>query len=205
MIKGFYFITGALLSRAGNYSDVKHALQAGVSVIQYRNKTGGTKELYEEARAIKKICAKAVFLVNDRLDIALAVDADGVHIGEEDIPYQVARRLLGKKKIIGLTAHTLEQARRAQELGADYLGVSPIFATKTKNDAGSPTGVALIRKIKREIKIPLIAIGGINLKNAREVIAAGADGLCAISAVVTKADVKKEIRKFQQLFSGRGG
>ena len=202
-MKGFYFITDARLSRAGNLSDVKNALKAKVEVVQYRNKYASTKEMYEEALQLRKICKNVTFLVDDRLDIALAVDADGVHLGKDDLPYLVARNLFGKKKIIGLTIHSLEEAREAQELDADYISVSPIFKTATKKDAGIPVGVHLIKRIKRQIKIPVIAIGGINLSNAEEIIRAGADGLCAISAVVTKSDVKQEVEKFQKLFKRR--
>ncbi len=201
-ISGFYFITDSNLSRAGNLSDVKSALEAGVKIMQYRNKSASTKAMWKEALKLRRICKKAVFLINDRLDIALAVNADGVHIGRDDMPYPLARKLLGKNKIIGLTVHSLKEARLAQKLGADYLGVSPVFATSTKKDAGRPKGVELIKKIKKEVKIPIIAIGGINLRNSPSVIRAGADGLCAISAVVTKPDVKKEIEKFQELFDG---
>lgn len=200
MLKGYYFITDAGLSRAGNLSDVKNALAAGVKAVQYRNKDGSTRQAYEEARKLRSLCKRALFLVNDRLDIALAVGADGVHLGNDDLPYAVARRMLGKNKIIGLTVHNLKEARQAQRLGADYVGIAPVFATKTKKDAGRPAGVRLIKQIRRQVPIPIIAIGGINLSNAAEVIAAGADGLCAISAVVTKPDVKKEISKFQALF-----
>jgi len=197
---GYYFITGSSLSRAGNYSDCKNALSAGVRVVQYRNKDCGTKEMYEEAFELRALCKNVTFLINDRLDIALAVGADGVHIGREDIPYNAARKILGKKKIIGITAHSVKEARQAQKLGADYIGVSPVFFTKTKKDAGKPAGLKLIKEIKKQVSIPVIAIGGINLSNAKEAIEAGADGLCAISAVVTKPDVKKEIEKFQAIF-----
>ncbi len=140
-------------------------------------------------------------MIDDRVDIVLSVNADGVHLGRYDMPYSVARKLLGNKKIIGLTVHSAKEAKEAQRLGADYIGVSPVFATKTKGDAGKPKGVGLIKQIRKQVSIPIIAIGGINLSNAQEVIEAGASALCAISAVVTKPDVKKEIEKFQALFS----
>lgn len=201
MLTGYYFITDKELSRSGIVSDVKNALSAGVKVIQYRNKEVLTGQLYMEALKLKSLCKdKALFLINDRLDIALAVNADGVHLGNDDLPYSVARKLLGKNKIIGLTVHSLKEAKIAQRLGADYIGVSPIFATRTKNNAGKPAGVELIKEIKKHVILPLIAIGGIDLSNAKSVVTAGADGLCAISAVVTKKDVKKEIKKFQVLF-----
>ena len=200
-MKGYYFITDCLLSRAGNAADVKAAVAAGVEAIQYRNKCARSKTLYEEALSLKKLCRGAQFIVNDRVDIALAVDAAGVHLGQEDMPPGAARRLLGTRRIIGVTVHDEAQARRAQRLGADYLGVSPVFPTRTKPDAGEAQGVALIRRIRKCVRIPVVAIGGITLVNAPLVIAAGADALCAISAVVTKADVKAEIRKFQALFN----
>jgi thiamine-phosphate pyrophosphorylase len=202
MLKGYYFITDSRLSRAGNISDVKNAVASGVKVVQYRDKDASTKKMFLEAVKLKALCKGITFLVNDRLDIALAIDADGVHIGSDDLPYVSARKLLGKNKIIGLTVHSVNEALEAQRQGADYIGVSPVFATLTKPAAGRPKGPGLIRKIRRCVSIPIIAIGGIDLSNAREVIASGADGLCAISAVVTKPDVKKEIKKFQDLFRG---
>jgi len=199
-MRGYYFITDAALSRAGNISDVKNALQANVGVVQYREKHKSTREMYEEALKLRRICKNVKLLINDRVDIALSVNADGVHLGREDLPYADARKLLGKNKIIGLTVHTLRQAIEAQKLGADYLGVSPIFTTKTKFDAGKAVGAKLIQKIKQRVRLPVIAIGGINLSNAKDVISAGADGLCAISAVVIARDVQLEIEKFQRLF-----
>ncbi|MFH1201615.1 MAG: thiamine phosphate synthase [Candidatus Omnitrophota bacterium] len=198
---GYYFITDSRLSRRGNISDVKNALKVGVKIIQYRDKCACTKEMFDEALKLRKICKNITFLINDRLDIAVAVGADGVHLGQDDLSYSVARKILGKNKIIGVTVHNLKQAREAQRMGADYLGISPIFSTGTKKDAGIPVGVELLKEIKRCVSIPIVAIGGINLSNAHRVIQAGTDGLCAISAVVTKPDVKKEIEKFQRLFN----
>ncbi len=203
-MKGYYFITDSGLSRAGNISDVKQAIACGVEVVQYRNKNGETREMYEEALMLKEICRDAVFLINDRIDIALAVDADGVHLGQSDMPYAVARKMLGPEKIIGITVHNLAEALEAQALGADYMGVSPIYQTATKSDAGKPAGIALIEEIRARVRIPLIAIGGINLANAPEVVKAGADGLCAISAVVAKDNVSEAIKKFQELFRAFG-
>lgn len=199
-MEGYYFITDSKLSRAGNISDVENAVAAGVEVVQYRNKEKSAKEMKDEALVLREICKDITFLINDRVDIALAVGADGVHLGNEDLSFSKARELLGNDKIIGLTVHSLKEALVAQDVGAGYLGVSPIFTTTTKPDAGTPSGVRLIREIKKHIAIPIIAIGGITLDNAPEVVRAGADGLCAISAVVTKPDVKVEIDKFQLLF-----
>jgi thiamine-phosphate pyrophosphorylase len=199
-VKGYYFITDSGLSRAGNTSDVMRAVSCGVEVVQYRNKSAETREMYEEALRLREICQDAVFLINDRIDIALATDADGVHLGQSDMPCRTARKLLGPEKIIGVTVHNLSEALEAESLGADYLGVSPIFHTQTKSDAGKPAGISLIEELRSRVRIPLVAIGGINHSNASEVIKAGADGLCAISCVVAKEDVGFEIKKFQELF-----
>jgi len=199
-VKGYYFITDSGLSRAGNISDVKQADACSVCAVQYRNKNAQTREMFDEALRLREICRNALFLINDRIDIALAVDADGVHLGQSDMPYRAARKMLGPGKIIGITVHNIREATEAQHLGADYLGVSPIFQTATKSDAGKPAGIALIEEIRARVDIPLIAIGGINLANAPEVVRAGADGLCAISAVVAKEYVSSEIKKFQELF-----
>jgi len=203
-MKGYYFITEAALSRAGNLSDVAAAVAAGVRVVQYRQKRGRTQDLVAEARQLRALCRHTRFLVNDRVDLALEVGADGVHLGQEDLPYPEARKRLGPHKIIGLTVHDVDEALAAQAWGADYLGVSPIFATATKADAGAPTGLALLAEIRRQVSIPLVAIGGITLANAPAVIAAGADAVCAISAVVPQADVQAAIEKFQQLFRPPG-
>jgi thiamine-phosphate pyrophosphorylase len=200
--KGYYFITDARLSRAGNISDVISAISCKVSVVQYRNKDAETREMYYEARRLGQLCreAGAAYLINDRVDIALSVDADGVHLGQSDMPFAAARRLLGPDKIIGLTVHNLAEALEGERLGADYLGVSPIFSTATKPDAGKPAGISLIEQIRRKVSLPLIAIGGINHSNARQVVAAGADGLCAISCVVASESARDEMRRFQDLF-----
>jgi len=199
-VRGYYFITDSKLSRAGNINDVSMAVACGVSVIQYRNKNAKTREMYEEAVCLREICRDTLFLINDRVDIALAVNADGVHLGQSDMPCGAARRLLGEEKIIGITVHNLPEAVEAESIGADYLGVSPIFQTATKKDAGKPAGITLIEEIRCRVEIPLVAIGGINHANAADVIRAGADGVCAISCVVAKENVRLEIRKFQDLF-----
>jgi thiamine-phosphate diphosphorylase len=124
-----------------------------------------------------------------------------VHIGQEDIPLAVARKILGKKRIIGVSVSTFSQAQSACRDGADYLGIGPIYATTTKLDAKKPTGTALIARIRKNLNVPIVAIGGITLSNAPQVIAAGADALCAISSVVAKPDVARQIRAFQVLFT----
>lgn len=203
-LNGYYFITDTGLSCSGNPADVAAAVSAGVSVVQYRCKVADTRLLYEDALALRALCrgTATAFVVNDRVDIALAVGADGVHLGQDDMPIGPARRLLGPDKIIGLTVHDLAEARAAAAAGADYLGVSPIFATATKPDAGPAAGLSLLKEIRAaNLGLPLVAIGGISLTNAPAVIAAGADMVCAISAVVADSNPAGAMSAFQQLFN----
>ncbi len=201
-VRGYYFITDDRLSVGGAMSDVEKAVAAGAAIVQYRNKSAATRVLYDESRLIRQLCRGSAsrLIVNDRIDVALAVDADGVHIGQEDMPYEMARKLLGDNKMIGVTVHNVAEALEAQMKGADYLGVSPIFATLTKADAGGACGIETVAAIRRACSIPVVAIGGIDLSNADKVIEAGADMVCAISAVITKPDVYAEIMKFQRKF-----
>src|SRR3989338_6322364 len=132
---GLYFITDSRLTKKSVLDDVKAAIKAGVKIIQYREKEKPTRLMYNEAKEIKELCDKknVLFIINDRIDICQAVNADGVHLGSEDMPYKEARKLL-RNKIIGLTVHNVKEAIEAEKLGADYIGVSPIFETKTKLD-----------------------------------------------------------------------
>jgi thiamine-phosphate pyrophosphorylase len=198
-MRGFYFITDSRFSRYGILSDVRSALRAGVKVVQYREKNKSSREMFEEALKLRSICRKITFLVNDRVDIALAVGADGVHLGQDDMPLTIARKILGKKMLIGFTVHNLKEALLAQKQGADYLGVSPIFPTGTKSDAGKPIGIAALKAIRKRVRIPIVALGGINLKNAKSVIDAGADQLCAISAVAAGKNVRSRIEDFMKI------
>lgn len=196
----YYLVTDSGLSKKGTLSDVREAVESGCRIVQYREKDKSTKEMVEEASEIKRICrSKAIFLVNDRIDIALAVDADGVHIGQDDMPVEIARKLLGEDKIIGLSVNDREEAVLAEKLGADYIGLGPIFDTATKKDAGKGIGPLKIREVKDAIKLPVVAIGGINKENCESVIQNGADSLVAISAVVCSDDVKRETRYFIDL------
>jgi thiamine-phosphate pyrophosphorylase len=192
---GLYFITDSKLTKRNVLDDVKAAIKAGVKLIQYREKEKPTRAMYEEAKEIKKLCDNVLLIINDRIDICKAVDADGVHLGNDDMPYNEARKLL-QGKIIGLTVHNAEEAINAEKSGADYIGVSPIFETKTKLDAGPAAGLKLIEDVKNVVKIPFTAIGGINLENIGDVVKAGARSVAVISAIVTKDDVESECRKF---------
>ncbi len=195
-----YFITDSKLTKKTILDDVRAAIDAGVKVIQYREKEKTTKEMIQEAQEIKELCKdKSIFLINDRIDIALAIGADGVHLGNDDMPYEEARKLL-KDKIMGITIHNKEESIQAENMGADYIGVSPIFETKTKPDAGPASGLGLIEDLKNTVGIPMVAIGGINLDNIGSVIQAGATSAAVISAIVTKEDVEAECRKFIEKF-----
>lgn len=197
MIRGFYFITDRYLSREGIIKDTRKAIKSGVCAVQYRDKGMPTCKMLAEALKLKGICRKIPLIINDRVDIALAVKADGVHLGQDDMPVAIARRLLGKKKIIGLTVHSLAQAEEGVKSGADYLGVSPVFFTDTKVTPIRPVGLRLISLIRKRFKdIPIVAIGGIKFEYAHDVICAGADALCAISAILKKEDSVGEIKKF---------
>lgn len=196
----FYLVTDSELSKKGTLSDVKDAVESGCKIVQYREKTRNTKEMISEAAEIKKICRdNAIFLVNDRIDVALAVDADGVHIGQDDMPIDTAKKLLGPGKIIGLSVHNREEAIEAEKNGADYVGLGPIFDTATKKDAGKGIGPDRIMEVKNAVKIPVVAIGGINKENCGRVIENGADSLVAISAIVCSDDVKKETKDFIEI------
>jgi len=201
-MRGYYFITDAAFSRAGILNDAEKAVACGTRIVQYRNKEATTGVMFREAALLKRICAGTGtrLVINDRVDIALAMAADGVHLGQDDLPYGEARRLLGSDKIIGLTVHSLQEALQAERAGADYLGVSPIFPTGTKSDAGSPCGLETLRAIREACRVPLVAIGGIDLSRVQGVIQAGADMVCAISAVVAGPDVTAEIKKLQKEF-----
>jgi thiamine-phosphate pyrophosphorylase len=195
-----YLVTDSGLSKKGTLSDVRNAVEAGCRIVQYREKNRSTKEMVEEASLLKEICRdKAIFLVNDRIDVAMAVDADGVHIGQDDMPIAIARQLLGSDKIIGLTVHDLREALEAEREGADYVGLSPIFDTSTKKDAGKGIGPERIREVKDALSIPIVTIGGINKENCVSVVRGGADSLVAISSIVCSDDVKRETKDFIEI------
>jgi len=186
-----YLVTDRGLSRGRATLDiVGAAVRGGVTCVQLREKTCSTREFIAEALAIRE-CLKSrgiPLIINDRVDVALATGADGVHLGQSDMPLTMARSILGKSKIIGVSAESLRDAAEAEAEGADYLGISPIFATATKTDTAAPLGLEGLRAIRRAVKLPLIAIGGLGPNNAAEVIASGADGVAVVSAIVAAAD-----------------
>jgi thiamine-phosphate pyrophosphorylase len=179
---------------------VHHVLRAGVRCIQYREKDLSRRQIYDNAVTLRKLTGRfdAILLINDHADIALAVDADGVHLGQDDLPLRVARKIMGSK-IVGISTHNLDQATEAERGGADYIGFGPVFHTTTK-DAGAPKGVDNIRTIKENVSIPVVAIGGIRLDNIAAVIHAGADA-AAVATAICKGDIAANAEKFVRFFN----
>jgi thiamine-phosphate pyrophosphorylase len=193
-----YLITDRTTSSLNLTEITQRAVSAGIKTIQLREKNMTKKELYKEALSIRKFTLKhrAAFIINDYVDIALAVNADGVHLGQEDMPIKEARKLLGENKIIGISTHSMKQAVDAQRAGADYIGFGPIFKTTTK-DAGKPKGIKSLIEIKKHIKIPVVAIGGITIDNVSEVFKSGADA-AAVASGILSGDIKRNIERFYQ-------
>ena len=172
--------------------------KAGAKLFQYRNKTAPMKEAYAEALPLRQAAADlgVLFIVNDRCDLALAVDADGVHLGQEDLPYAEARKVMGPNRIIGLSTHNADQVREADRLKPDYIGFGPIFKPGSKQDHDPIVGVAGLRAIRSLTPLPIFAIGGITLDQVGEVMRAGANGIAVISAVLKAPDIKQAVSDF---------
>jgi thiamine-phosphate pyrophosphorylase len=166
------------------------AVEGGATVLQLRDKCGPTRDTVELGREILALTQTAgiPLVVNDRADIALAIDADGVHVGQGDLPARLARTVIGSGRVLGVSAGSIREARQAEADGADYLGVGDVFGTPSKTDAGLPIGSAALAAIARAVSIPVIAIGGVSLQNAAAAIEAGAAGVAVISAVASAAD-----------------
>lgn len=195
-----YIITDQRISHGKSHLEVAEAaLAGGATVIQFRDKEMKDSEGIVVCREIYKLTKKkgVSFIVNDRVEVVKAVDADGVHLGQEDMSFSSARRILGKEKIIGISVETVEQALKAVEGGADYLGIGPIYPTTTKPDAGKALGIARLKEIRESVNIPIVAIGGINENNLEEVLRAGADGVAVISAIVSAPDITEACRKLK--------
>jgi len=167
------------------------AIKGGVSIIQYREKNKTSRELFDTASKLREITYQSgvKLIINDRADIALAVGADGVHLGQDDLSLKAARDMMGQDYIIGISATNFDEAVEAAREGADYIGLGPIFPTPSKEDAAPPIGLEGLRKVAGEINIPIVAIGGITIDNVAEVVDAGADGLAVISAVAATDDM----------------
>jgi thiamine-phosphate pyrophosphorylase len=192
-----------------NLEVIQAAIDGGVTLVQLREKALPTRDFYIEALGIRGyLRSRGIpLIINDRIDIALAVDADGVHIGQEDMPLEVARQILGPDKIIGVSVFTPDEARAAEAEGADYLGLSPIFVTSTKPELTKQIGIAGIAPIRAAVRIPLIGIGSMNASNAYDAIRAGLDGMAVVSGIVSQKDItsaakgiKAEVMRAKGLF-----
>jgi thiamine-phosphate pyrophosphorylase len=203
-----YLVTDRKLSLGRSLLEViKPAVDGGVTVVQLREKEVDSREFYREALEIKEFLDSRdiPLIINDRLDIALAIDAAGVHLGQEDLPIGVARKILGPGKIIGASVFTPDEALQAEAMGADYLGLSPIFVTATKPELMNQIGVEGIGPIRRVTRLPLIGIGSMNEANACCVIRAGLDGVAVVSAICSKPDACAAAEKImQEILRARG-
>ena len=205
VLNGVHVVTDAQLAPGRDHLDIaRAAVETGAPVLQLRDKLLPDAGFYEIADAKRKLTkgTGTLFLVNDRVDIALAVGADGVHVGQSDLPAPLARRLVGANCILGVSASSIAEAVRATADGADYVGYGPVFSTATKNDAASPTGVRQLAEMKSMVSAPVVAIGGIGESNIASVVASGADGVAVISAVVCAEDMCAAITRLSDLFRG---
>lgn len=188
----------------GVVETVRQSLQAGVRTVQLRDKTAPDGDFLVLARELRALCLRyeALFLVNDRVDLAREVRADGVHLGQDDMDASEARRILGPEAVIGVSVRSVHEAREAERSGADYVAANMIFDTATKTDLPGPLGLQAVRELKDSVSIPLVAIGGITTENAAEVLAAGADGLAVVSALMASSDIPGDVRRFFALLAG---
>ncbi len=203
--KALYVITDRKLSQGRSHLEVmSSAIAGGTRIIQLRDKECTARELVKEGLALRELTYRegVLFIVNDRVDVALAIEADGVHLGQDDLPAKLARKILGKDKIIGVSIGDAEEAVQAVEDGADYVSVSPVFSTTTKLDAGEGLGIQLITEVKKCTDVPIVAIGGITKDNIARVARAGADCAAVISAVVAADDVEAATRRLLDEFVG---
>ena len=180
---------------------VRAAVLGGVTCVQLREKECSSRQFIEQALLLKPFLKanRVPLIINDRVDIAQAVEADGVHLGQSDMPLSMAKGILKNSMIIGISAESVEDAVRAEEGGADYIGVSPIFATPTKTDTAPPLGLNGLRRIREAVNIPLVGIGGLNDSNAGDCIQNGADGVAVVSAIVSADDPEDASRNLRRL------
>jgi thiamine-phosphate pyrophosphorylase len=201
-MRGLYLVTDRTLCGQRPVEEVVFmALQGGATCIQLREKDASTRDFVEEAQRIKAVMApfRASLIINDRIDVALAVEADGVHIGQRDMPCEIARKLMGPRAIIGLSVESWKDVERAVTLDVDYLGVSPVFVTPTKIDTKGHWGLEGLRRIRTATRLPLVAIGGLNASNTADVIRAGADSIAVVSAICAADDPYQAARELSTL------
>lgn len=197
ILKLYLVSDSKILKERDFYKCIEEALKAGVTTLQLREKDATGKEFLEKAYKLRELTRKynVTFIINDRVDIALLVQADGVHVGQSDICASEVRKLLGPNKIVGVSARTLEEAKEAKENGADYLGVGAMFSTTTKLDAKNVSLDTLI-SIKENIELPIVAIGGITLQNKMELVKANIEGYAIVSAILGAEDIYTETKKW---------
>lgn len=204
-MKGLYLVTDRALCGGRSLEDVvQQVVRGGASCVQLREKDISTRDFVDEASNIKKLLSPfdIPLIINDRLDVALAVGAHGVHVGQNDMPYAIARKLMGPKAIIGVSVETWDDVEVAEELDCDYIGVSPIFETPTKTDTKGAWGLDGLKKIREYSRHKLVAIGGINERNAAEVVAAGADSIAVVSALCSAENPCEAARGLAGIFRG---
>jgi thiamine-phosphate pyrophosphorylase len=197
-----YLVTDRGLAAGRSLAEiVKAAIAGGASVVQLREKECNTGEMIRLAQQLLAITQPlgVPLIVNDRVDVALAADADGVHVGQEDMPATIARRLIGPEKILGVTAASPEEARRAVADGADYIGCNAVFPTPTKTDTGTPMGIEGFRQLAHSVPVPVVAIGGINASNAGALVRAGAAGVAVVSAIMAAEDPEEAARVLRRV------
>jgi thiamine-phosphate pyrophosphorylase len=197
-----YLVTDRTLSQGRDIEwIVKEAVEGGVTMVQLREKDCSTRDFIELAIRLKKslLSHHIPLIINDRLDVALAADADGLHIGQSDMPYQMARHLFGKNKIIGLSVENMEQARQANSIDVDYIGISPVFNTATKTDTSAPFGLEGIREVMSFSNHPAVAIGGVNLLNTANIMEAGSNGIAVVSAICSANDPKQAALELKKI------
>lgn len=201
-MKGVYLVTDRDCLQGNSLERVVElAAQGGVAAVQLREKNLSTRAFVREARQCQKILAayNVPLIINDRVDVALAIEAGGVHIGQEDMPYPLVRKLMGPNAIIGLSVESMEQVREAEDYDVDYLGVSAIFGTPTKTDTKFLWGLDGLQNVKKTSKHPLVAIGGINAANAADVLRAGADSIAVVSAICAHPDPLKATQELHNI------
>ena len=194
-----------LQSRFSHAELARQAITGGADTIQFRHKGGSTRWMIGTACEIREICRSAgvCFIVNDRMDVAMASDADGVHLGQDDFPIPLAREILGKNRIIGGSAATPEEALQCQAEGADYIGFGPVYATASKEDAGPVSGIQVLRRVVQSLSLPVVAIGGVQGANIPEIVSAGAWGVAVISAVCCRESPEGATRELWQILLSR--
>ena len=198
-LSGLYVILDPSICPDRSLTDVlKEAATAGAQLFQYRNKSASMKEAYTEALRLRQVAGEAgvMFIVNDRCDLALAVDADGVHLGQGDLPLNLARKVMGIEKLIGISTHNSDQVREATAGKPDYLGFGPIFTPGSKQDHDPIVGLEGLRAMRRLTSLPVFAIGGIQIDRAGEAIQAGANGVAVISAILKAPDISRAVKSF---------